>query len=203
MEIKFNTEYLDSIDLSILTLLLDVYGKDLDKKNMDEPDDTFVNYGDPEPEAVDLSDEQIEAPNDEPLQYDSFGIPWDARIHASSKAKNADGSWRKVRNLDTSVFDMVMCELELLKPPKVAPAPIIVAEETIVVAEETIVVAEEITFNELIKRIGSAMATKSLTTDIINTAVNSLELTSIAELSKKPEVIPVFLEMLCGLGHEI
>lgn len=42
---------------------------------------------------------------------DSAGFPWDERIHAASKATNADGTWRKRRNLDDATYDAVMAEL--------------------------------------------------------------------------------------------
>lgn len=43
---------------------------------------------------------------------DSAGLPWDKRIHSSSKAKNADGSWRKLRGLnDGALVARVEAEL--------------------------------------------------------------------------------------------
>lgn len=49
-------------------------------------------------------------PNAEGL--DSTGLPWDKRIHSSSKAKNADGSWRKLRGLnDAALVSRVEAEL--------------------------------------------------------------------------------------------
>lgn len=50
------------------------------------------------------------APSAEGL--DSTGLPWDKRIHSSSKAKNADGSWRKLRGLnDAALVSRVEAEL--------------------------------------------------------------------------------------------
>lgn len=34
------------------------------------------------------------------VELDVNGLPWDARIHAGTKAKNADGSWRYMRGVD-------------------------------------------------------------------------------------------------------
>lgn len=43
---------------------------------------------------------------------DATGLPWDKRIHSSSKAKNADGSWRKLRGLnDGALVARVEAEL--------------------------------------------------------------------------------------------
>lgn len=45
------------------------------------------------------------------VDLDAKGLPWDNRIHAESKAKIADGTWRKKRNLDPTVLANVEAEL--------------------------------------------------------------------------------------------
>jgi hypothetical protein len=45
---------------------------------------------------------------------DKNGLPWDARIHASSKTMNADGSWRGRRNTDAHIIASVEAELRAL-----------------------------------------------------------------------------------------
>jgi len=42
---------------------------------------------------------------------DSEGIPWDKRIHASSKKQNADGRWKAKRGVELSLVDQVKAEL--------------------------------------------------------------------------------------------
>lgn len=43
---------------------------------------------------------------------DTAGIPWDERIHASTKTTNKDGTWTRRRNTPDEVFDKVMAELK-------------------------------------------------------------------------------------------
>jgi hypothetical protein len=43
---------------------------------------------------------------------DKNGLPWDARIHSSSKALNADGTWRTRRGLAPGVLESVTAELK-------------------------------------------------------------------------------------------
>lgn len=43
--------------------------------------------------------------------FDVDNLPWDARIHAAGKTKNADGTWRKRRNLDSALLATVTAEL--------------------------------------------------------------------------------------------
>lgn len=59
------------------------------------------------------------------VQTDKNGLPWDARIHASSKTMNADGSWRGRRNTDAAIITAVEAELRaLMAIPAPAPATI-------------------------------------------------------------------------------
>lgn len=57
---------------------------------------------------------------------DKSGLPWDDRIHSSSKAFNADGTWRKKRG----VSDALVAEVELqLKQLMSVPAPVHIQAE--------------------------------------------------------------------------
>lgn len=49
------------------------------------------------------------------VELDKNGLPWDERIHAGTKAKNADGSWRQRRGLnDEALVKRVEAELRQL-----------------------------------------------------------------------------------------
>lgn len=54
--------------------------------------------------------EHISSPEGAP-DVDSRGLPWDERIHAGTKATNADGSWRNKRGVDKALLDAVEAEL--------------------------------------------------------------------------------------------
>ena len=60
----------------------------------------------------------------EPEVLDAHGFPWDDRIHASSKARNADGTWRQRRNLDPAIRETVEEELKDKGFGKTVPAPV-------------------------------------------------------------------------------
>lgn len=59
------------------------------------------------------------------VEVDKHGLPWDRRIHASTKTKCADGSWKKARNVDPNLVATVEAEL---KAAMSAPGPIISPE---------------------------------------------------------------------------
>lgn len=53
-------------------------------------------------------------PGVEPPTRDKNGLPWDERIHASSRALVADGSWRAKRGVDAGLVAQVEAELKAL-----------------------------------------------------------------------------------------
>ena len=64
-----------------------------------------------------------------PTSLDSAGLPWDERIHSSSRNTVADGTWRRKRGVDESLVQQVEAELrgapKLPTPGPMAPsAPI-------------------------------------------------------------------------------
>lgn len=66
-------------------------------------------------------------------EVDADGLPWDGRIHSSSKKMTADGRWKVARNMDPETVKKVRAELIALRdaakggapvaPAPVAPAP--------------------------------------------------------------------------------
>lgn len=56
-----------------------------------------------------------------PAELDADGLPWDDRIHASSKARNADGTWRKKRGVDEVTFGQIAAELQEAQSGESAP----------------------------------------------------------------------------------
>ena len=56
-------------------------------------------------------------------EVDSAGLRWDERIHASSKVKNKDLTWRLKRNLDKAFLAQVLAEAPAaIEPTQVEPA---------------------------------------------------------------------------------
>ena len=56
------------------------------------------------------------------VDLDAKGLPWDNRIHAGTKRKNADGSWTAKRGVDPALVATV--EAELRQVMGAAPAPL-------------------------------------------------------------------------------
>lgn len=94
-------------------------------------DNTPVYEMGPETQARHNMEDPTPATTDEPTasaNHDSHGLPWDERIHASSKALNADGTWRKRRGVTGDVVNAVEAELRAgstmgASIPKSQPVP--------------------------------------------------------------------------------
>lgn len=55
------------------------------------------------------------------VELDKNGLPWDARIHGSTKTKNSDGTWRAKRGVDNALVLQVNNELWQLMGAPAAP----------------------------------------------------------------------------------
>lgn len=57
-------------------------------------------------------------------EVDASGLPWDERIHASTKARKDDGSWRMKRGVDAKLVEVVTQELHA-RMINSTPAPVV------------------------------------------------------------------------------
>ena len=75
-----------------------------------------------EPEAEEPEAEEPR-PDEPEAELDSNGDPWDPKLHASTRTKNADGTWKKRKKIKKSAsLAPETSEPETPKPPAVAPA---------------------------------------------------------------------------------
>ncbi len=64
---------------------------------------------------------------------DVEGIPWDARIHTKAKTKLVKGTWKLIRNVDTTLVAQVKAELMGNAVPVVDPVPVAVVPPVAIV----------------------------------------------------------------------
>ena len=152
------------------------------------------------------------------IDVDAAGMPWDGRIHSSSKAKVADGTWRQKRNLDPALLSSVTAELkqtmglipsqrlasDLVPTPPFAvsvappappvsstpPAPPIPTPPPSAGAAPIASPSNGNPFLALMKHVTAGFAAKSITQDMINAAVQGVGLPSLPMLVNQPDKIP-------------
>lgn len=49
------------------------------------------------------------------IEYDSAGMPWDARIHQKAKGKKKDNTWKLIKGIDPAIVQAVTAELAARK----------------------------------------------------------------------------------------
>jgi hypothetical protein len=80
----------------------------------------------------------VTPPNPANVEVDASGLPWDERIHSSSKGKIADGTWKKKRGInDPALVARVEAELR----QRMAPGFITVAASSVPPEEAAAVLA--------------------------------------------------------------
>lgn len=104
-------------------------------------------------------DDEGEQNNSAPA-VDKNNLPWDARIHAGTKALNADGTWKKRRGVDDATIASVTAELQgtpTPQPETPVPAPTPVPETPAPVPVPAAEVKQPIQqFQEIVQAIGDA-----------------------------------------------
>ena len=138
------------------------------------------------------------------VDVDSEGLPWDARIHASTKTKTQAGVWKKRKGLSDDV-DQDAIKRELLDvmaiptpatlgyralPPTAdllhGPTPPAAATES----------ASPTTLVQLMPRVTAAMLAKTIPATALLDSVAALGLPSIPSLAQRPDMVPQVWDMM-------
>jgi len=150
-------------------------------------------------------------------ELDDNGLPWDARIHAGSKAKLQDGTWRKKRGVDDEDYNRVVEELkQLMTAPVRTPEPVGdgVSDDTAAPQEQQgaaivpppppppmqspeaagIVTTEPgpapDTFPAFLKAVTMKVQAKELTIEQVNSALQPHGVANLQLLGGRPDLIP-------------
>lgn len=128
----------------------------------------------------------VAAPTPPAVTVDKDGLPWDARIHSSSKALNADGRWRAKKGLnDDAMVATVQAELRALMTIPAAPvAPVVVAPLAINTVDPT-------TLPEFMTRVTPLMMAGKLTMPQVDAVLQAFGVTGgVTSLMQRPDLIP-------------
>lgn len=143
---------------------------------------------------------------------DSRGLPWDGRIHASTRALLQDGSWRQKRGTDPAYVAQVEAELRgaVAAPAApvaaVPPPPPTVAAAAAPAAPESSAPAvppapdggpaEPLTFAGLLQRVTAAVAGGKITQAQVVEACGTLGVPSLPVLATRPDLVPSVATLL-------
>lgn len=116
------------------------------------------------------------APPNPTNALDSAGMPWDHRIHATTKTKNADGTWRQKRGVDGAMIAEVT---EQNKRLIAIPAPIV----------SIMPAPTGMTFAELMDQVVKLINNGKLSLESANAACVPMGVTHLHQLDKRPDLI--------------
>lgn len=147
-------------------------------------------------------------------ELDKNGLPWDPRIHASTKGKNQDGSWKALRGVDKSIVPGIEAELRARvgtppPPPPIAteqtppPPPPLPDESDEEEGDDTPPV---VTMQQAFQRVTALQKEKRIDQDGINSCLEMVGLATMAEFLKackeRPEVAGEFLAAINAVAGE-
>lgn len=173
----------------------------------------------PQPPAVipTAANMQPPAPPPGPAVLDSRGLPWDVRIHSSTKARNADGTWRTKRNVDAALVPVVEAELQRLmaiaapvaapQPPATPPMPPAApvappmppaAPVPPVPAPPPAPAGQPNTFAELMTFLTPLMAQQRVTMETITGCLTECGIAALPLLGARQDLVPVVWTKILG-----
>jgi hypothetical protein len=140
------------------------------------------------------------------VTVDKSGLPWDGRIHASTKARNADGSWRTKRGLDTTVLAQVETELKALMAipsagPQLVPAPPPPPPAQQAAPAASAADDGRLKFVALVGRASAAMQAGKLTQEEIQNCCKSIDpnLVALPLLANRFDLVPQVAALIDGI----
>lgn len=152
------------------------------------------------------SAEPADSPNPQPPLVDSRGLPWDERIHAGTKALNADGTWRQRRGVnDANLVKRIEEELRGVMavpappvPPAAPPAVVLTAAGA---AAGLPFMAQSVpaTFPDLMKKATALMASGKLVREELESCAQAAGLPAIVAATQRPDLIPAIAEQIDAL----
>jgi len=154
---------------------------------------------------------EIESP-----KIDKSGLPWDERIHASTKGFTGDGLWRRKRGVSDSEYDGVTAQLRQLMN---LPAPTVLGLAGVQIptrgdvgigktgsipapAEAVPTVDNRKAYIDLVGQCGKAIAAGKLTKEDVNNACASATggvATTLPILASRSEFVPAVAQIITTL----
>lgn len=142
------------------------------------------------------------APAGTSVVLDKDGLPWDSRIHASSHAMNADGTWRLKRGLAKDHLDKVTAELQQVMsapaagPQLVPPPPAAPVAPPPPPANEADLRQKYI---DLFGRVSAAISAGKLTQPQLDTCLQSISVPNLPLLGSRLDLVPQAAALIDGV----
>lgn len=137
--------------------------------------------------------EKEEEPAKPGVELDVNGLPWDRRIHARTKTKMKDGSWKRARQITQALVDRVEAELKGVQaiPVPTPPAiPVIPAVPLTTPPAVPVPPAPVQDFQGLMKLITDSIMSRKIQHPTVTMILNKYDIPSVVLLQNRPDLIP-------------
>lgn len=153
-------------------------------------------------QAADLAEHREHQDNSDPAaaaaafagdvpDRDADGLPWDRRIHSGSKARNADGTWRKMRGVDPALVASVTAELRaLVDAPVVAQVPPPPAVQVSPPPPIVTAAVEQVTLETLLYEVGQAIMHKVISSAELAEVCGKHGVANVGLLVSRKDLVP-------------
>lgn len=136
------------------------------------------------------------------VELDVQGMPWDVRIHARTKTKMKDGSWKKLRGVGPDVVKRVEGELKTVQNIP-APPPSVAVPVAPVTATAVIPAAPAVTavpgFTDLMALVTKSITEGTLKRDQVVEVLKPFGIPSLPLVSTRLDLIPAIMLALEGV----
>lgn len=127
------------------------------------------------------------------LELDAKGHAWDERIHASSRAKIADGTWRQKRGVNAGLLAQVEAARASGTPTPAAPVQAPPIPPPPAVATPAV---GAMTFGQVVGKVQAAITAGTVMQADVDANAKLLGLPAFPALSKRPDLFEAFLAAL-------
>ena len=126
---------------------------------------------------------------------DKTGLPWDARIHASSKTQNADKTWRVKRGASAELVAGVEAELrKLMAIPTPAAQPMIPPPPPPVPTADA-----QTEYVALVMQVAALVGANRLSIEQLQKCFQAVGITQMQDLGIRLDLLPTFRNMINGI----
>jgi len=149
------------------------------------------------------------------VKVDAAGLPWDSRIHASTKTQTRNGHWKKRKGVDDGTRRAVEAELKQLMAVPTPASAEDTAPSTAAPAKSTAPPAptptpaaaptaepESMTFAEFLRHVAERVQTGQVTMDRVNEIVKGQGIENLSLMSSRPDLIPTVWQQIADLSEQ-
>jgi len=141
------------------------------------------------------------------IQLDSKGLPWDSRIHASSKGQNGDGTWRGKRGVDDALIAGVEAELRKLMAipappspmPALTPGAMIPPPPPVAPAPAAPTADAQAEYVALVMQVAALIGQNKINNDQLQRCFAAVGITQMQDLGIRLDLLPTLRGMIDGI----